>query len=87
MIEMFDEVVDGLPVLHAAPAGKQGKPLPTLFSIMVLPLLKKCIPILVMHLRRRVFALFCLRPICTVRVLTAMRHTVWLISGTFLDQT
>ena len=31
MIEMFDEVVDGLPVLHAAPAGKQGKPLPTLF--------------------------------------------------------
>lgn len=31
MIEMFDEVVDGLPVLHAAPAGKQGQPLPTLF--------------------------------------------------------
>ena len=31
MVEMFDEVIEGIPVLHAAPAGKQGQPLPTIF--------------------------------------------------------
>lgn len=31
MVEMFDDVIEGIPVLHAAPAGKQGQPLPTLF--------------------------------------------------------
>ncbi|MDU6412395.1 MAG: esterase [Yersiniaceae bacterium] len=31
MIEMFQEKVNGIELIHAAPAGKQGIPLPTLF--------------------------------------------------------
>lgn len=50
MVEMFDEVIEGIPVLHAAPAGKQGQPLPTIFSIMDLPHRKRCIPTLAMCL-------------------------------------
>ena len=31
MIEMFQEKVNGIELIHAAPAGKQGIALPTLF--------------------------------------------------------
>ncbi len=68
MIEMSLENINGIEVIHSAPAGQRQQPLPTIFFYHATPRQKRFTPISPMLSRRQGFALFhrmrtCMAPV------------------------